>query len=207
MTQAGARWASTCALIALSAAAQLGGLVHLLRYDRAAIAAGEFWRLLTGNLVHLGTPHLLLNAVGLVLVAGLVGAHLRLGAWGFVLVVSSLAVTGGLWLAVPELQWYVGLSGVLHGLIAAGAAFGTASREERWFSVMVLLVLIAKLGWEQAAGAMPGSAEAAGGPVVVDAHLFGALGGLLATAVLAGMRRLATGDRSGPGDRSGTPGP
>ena len=36
-----------------------------LRYDRLAVAAGQWWRLFTGNYVHLGWTHVLLDAAGL----------------------------------------------------------------------------------------------------------------------------------------------
>ena len=39
-----------------------------LRYDRSAIAAGGWWRLLTAHIVHLDLHHLILNELGLVLV-------------------------------------------------------------------------------------------------------------------------------------------
>src|SRR5271169_3004971 len=39
----------------------------LLQYDRAAIGAGGWWRLLTAHLVHLDAHHLVLNELGLVL--------------------------------------------------------------------------------------------------------------------------------------------
>src|SRR5690606_21249305 len=38
-----------------------------LWYDRADIAAGQWWRLLTGNFVHLGWSHLWLNVGALVI--------------------------------------------------------------------------------------------------------------------------------------------
>jgi hypothetical protein len=37
---------------------------ELLRYERTAVLHGEYWRLLTGHLVHGSGQHLLLNAVG-----------------------------------------------------------------------------------------------------------------------------------------------
>ena len=40
----------------------------LLRFDRAGIAAGGWWRLLTAHIVHLDVHHLILNELGLVLV-------------------------------------------------------------------------------------------------------------------------------------------
>ena len=42
---------------------------NLLRYDRVLFQAGQGWRLLTACLVHLGWPHLALNATGLVLMS------------------------------------------------------------------------------------------------------------------------------------------
>lgn len=201
MTPRRARWIAVAGVVALACAAQAAGLVPALRYDRAAIAAGEAWRLLTGHLVHLGAMHLALNAAGLVLVAALVGPHMRLPAWGTAFVVSALAISAGLWLVAPGLDWYVGLSGVLHGLLVAGAAAAIGERRERLFAGTVLAAVAAKLVWEQTTGPTPGTAALAGGPVVVDAHLFGALGGL-ATA----LGRLAWRRATGPGNGS-LPGP
>ena len=38
-----------------------------LRYDRAALAAGELWRLFTAHVVHLNLRHALVNILGLAL--------------------------------------------------------------------------------------------------------------------------------------------
>ena len=55
-------------LLALDAVLGLGDSVsQLLRYDRSAIAAGGWWRLLTAHIVHLDVHHLILNELGLVL--------------------------------------------------------------------------------------------------------------------------------------------
>jgi len=88
---------------------------------------------------------------------------------------SSLFVGGGLYWFNPELIWYVGLSGVLHGLFIAG---GWQEYKHYGKSGALLLALIvAKLIWEQNMGAMPGSEAVSGGRVMVDAHLYGALSG------------------------------
>jgi len=76
------------------------------------------------------------------------------------------------------LTWYVGLSGVLHGLFIYGAI-----REIRFFpfsGYVLVLVLAGKLFWEYMNGAMPGSEEMTGGRVLVEAHLYGAMAGLVA---------------------------
>lgn len=149
-----------------------------LRYERANILHGEAWRLATGQLVHLGMSHLALNLAGLLLIGWLFAPVLRASQWLLLLAGSWLAICAGFLLLEPQLAWYVGLSGILHGLLL-GAAVLDRGLESR---VRILLIagILAKLAWEQWAGALPFTAEAAGGPVVVDAHLYGGLGGLFA---------------------------
>ena len=96
-----------------------------LSWDRAAITDIEIWRLVTGHLVHMGWPHFALNAVGLVLVWLLVGDRLATRSWLLVIVVTIAGTDLGFWYLEPELQWYVGMSGLLHGLLIAGLEPGT----------------------------------------------------------------------------------
>lgn len=153
-----------------------------LRYDRAAILDGQLWRLLSGHLVHLGLPHLVMNLAGLALIWMLVGHLLTPWQWAGVAVVCGLGVSGGLLAFNPELAWYVGLSGVLHGLLVCGClADLRTGRRSAW---LLLALVWAKLIWEQVAGPLPGSEAGAGGAVIVDAHLYGGLAGILAAAVL-----------------------
>lgn len=180
---------ATMGLALVCAVFQYSGATEILRYDRAAIAAGQIWRLVTGHLVHLGSGHLAVNVAGLALVALVVGRHLSLRAWAVTLLVCSLTTAVGLWWLSPGVRWYVGLSGVLHGLLVAGAAQGARRGPERQFNALVLAVVVAKLGWEQFMGALPGTNRLAGGAVIVDAHLFGAIGGLAMAALLAVLRR------------------
>ena len=166
---------------------QGAGLVELLRFDRGAIAEGQWWRLLSGNFVHLGTSHLSMNLVGLALVVALVWPGFGAAEWALLTLLSSLVVGAGLYRLNPEIGWYVGFSGTLHGLVAAGC-LADLRRYPR--SAALLLALVAgKLAWEQLAGALPGSEATAGGRVVVDAHLYGALGGAAVAAPLLLWRR------------------
>jgi len=157
-----------------------------LRYDRARIAAGEFWRLLTGHLVHLGVSHTLLNLAGLALVWILVGRAFGWKQWLWVMAGSVIAIDLGLWFGAPQLEWYVGLSGLLHGMLAAGIVAGVASRSGE--AVILAAGVTAKLAWEQFAGPLPGSEATSGGAVVVDAHLYGVVGGAIVTAALIRVR-------------------
>ena len=169
----------------LIAATALGGdaLRGAWRFDRAGIDAGEWWRLLTGHFVHLGWAHSALNLAGVVLAGALFASTRRTAEWAAVAVGSLAAISTWLYLARPDLDWYVGYSGVLHGVFVAGAlAWLVAGELEGW---LLAAFLVAKLYWEQRYGALPLSVTAAGGPVVIDAHLAGALGGLFVAAPLA----------------------
>jgi rhomboid family GlyGly-CTERM serine protease len=148
-----------------------------LRYDRAAVAAGELWRLVTGNFVHLSWTHLTLNLAGLLLGTWLFGADRRPAQWVLAAAVSAVAVNAGLFLLTPSVHWCVGLSGLLHGLMVVG--FGGWVLQGDRMAGWLLGVVLAKLMWEQLGGEMPWTEELAGGMVVTDAHLWGAVGGAL----------------------------
>ena len=153
----------------------------LLAYDRAAIATGELWRVFSAHFVHLGASHLALNLAGLGLVWYLVGHAYPQSVWAAIWLLSIGTVAAGLWLFEPQLAWYVGLSGVLHGLLAAGILGTLQNRAETW---ILGIALVGKLAWEQLAGPLPGSETSSGGTVIVDAHLFGALGGVLSAMLI-----------------------
>jgi rhomboid family GlyGly-CTERM serine protease len=184
-----AHWQVPVALAAASIAAELGGttLRGLLRFDREAIANGELWRLLTGHFVHLGVSHMLLNVGAMMLIWLLVGQGLNLHRWLMVIAACLAGIDLAFWYFDPQLSWYVGLSGLLHGMLAAGlvAQFRVAPRE----SLVLGCLLAGKIVYEQVAGAMPGSEFSAGGPVVVNAHLYGAIAGLVSGLLLRGRDR------------------
>jgi rhomboid family GlyGly-CTERM serine protease len=159
------------------------------RFEREPLADLELWRLVSGHLVHLGTSHFMLNVAGLILVWILVGQAFAFRDWLTVTMSSIVAIDIGLWLLSPALQWYVGLSGVLHGLLAAGVVAGLKTRSID--AIFLGIALLGKLAYEQFAGPLPGSQAAAGDTVVVDAHLYGAIGGAIAAAVLIRVWRSA----------------
>jgi rhomboid family GlyGly-CTERM serine protease len=165
------------ALVAVVLQAGGAGVRETLAYQRAGIDAGQLWRLVTGHLVHLGWSHLAYNLAGLVLIGWLVGRAFDAWRWAGIVAASIIVINIGFRILNPALEWYVGMSGVLHGVLAGGVLAGVLARDREAF---VLAVIIAgKLAWEQWAGPIPGSESASGGPVVVDAHLYGAVGGLL----------------------------
>ena len=164
-----------CILIQLASPAAFAAL----RYERSAIAAGEWWRLLSAHLTHLNAAHLLVNMAGVVLVWGLVVEEFSARQWLLVLLLATAAIDTGLWWLNPAIGWYVGASGLLHGLLLAGFVSGLARRDP--VALIGLPILLAKLFIEQRGAAL---GITAGLPVVSVAHLYGVAGGAVAGAIL-----------------------
>jgi rhomboid family GlyGly-CTERM serine protease len=160
-----------------------------LQYQQNLVKTGQWWRLISAHLVHLGWAHLTMNLAGLILIWHLFVSperspticvfHLPLLALGTAL--------GLLWLN-PELSWYRGLSGVLHGLIVISLLH--QMRDQPGFSLLLLLLIAAKIAWEQFTGPTPGSEAWISGKVIVDAHLYGGISGGILWAVELGYKRL-----------------
>jgi rhomboid family GlyGly-CTERM serine protease len=162
-----------CALLAL---VEAGGepLRNALSYQRAAIAAGEWWRVLTAHIVHLDAGHATLNGLGLVLMWALFARDYSPLRWLAIYWVSALAISLGLYVFDPQIEWYVGASGALHGVMTAGTLAHLRRGDlDGW---ILAIFIIAKLSYEQFAGQMPFAGAA---NTVVDAHLYGAIGGLV----------------------------
>ena len=155
-----------------------------LSYERDALAAGQIWRVLSAHLVHLDARHLAMNVAAFLLLAALYGRTLRMRDWFLAGLISAVAISAGLYFFVPEVTGYVGLSGVLHGLWAAGAI--SIARESRLEAALSLVALGAKLLLERRFGPLGG--HLAGINVILPAHGLGALGGLAAALALRSAR-------------------
>ncbi len=170
---------ATCALLLLPELAGDGGRA-LLRYDRVGLAAGQWWRLLTAHVVHLDFEHAALNSLGLVLMWALFARDYKPRQWLLIVLVAVAAIDTGLWLRDSTVAWYVGSSGALHGVMAAGTVAHLRRRDLDGWILATFIVL--KLSYEQSTGALPFADGGAG--VVVDAHLYGALAGVAVATFL-----------------------
>jgi rhomboid family GlyGly-CTERM serine protease len=175
-------------VLLLVSQALAGSQLEGWRYERAAIRSGEGWRLVTAHLVHYDATHLAWNLLGLGLVAWLFAREYGTRGWLVILAASTAAVDLGFLVFEPRLQWYVGFSGVLHGLMAAGL-LAWLLRGPDVLTLLVAALFVAKLGWEHFAGALPFTAGTLGLPVIHQAHTYGAIGGLLAGAALCWRRQ------------------
>lgn len=144
-----------------------------LAYDRSLIAAGEYWRLLTGNLVHLGWYHWFLNEMGLVVLVLLCPEKLSPQVWARRVLFLSLGMATCLYFFVPGLGSYVGMSGVIHGLFVLGLMPQVMKKDLIAFGCIAYL--LGKIAYELYAGAPVSDEQAIGGSVVVESHLYGSL--------------------------------
>lgn len=163
-----------------------GAAREALGYQREALSRGEAWRALTAHFVHLDLLHAALNAMGVVLVWALFARDYPPRWWFVIYVGTCLGVSAGLWFFSPDVPWYVGASGALHGVMTAGTLAHLRRGDlDGW---ILAVCLTAKLAYEQFAGALPfaGSAD-----TIVDAHLYGALAGVLFGWLAGGKRQSA----------------
>lgn len=154
----------------------------LLAYDRYALQGWETWRVITGNLVHTNGYHLLLNLAGLTLLWLLFAEHFSIFLFLKIFIWCCLGTSLGIYWYSPDLIWYAGLSGALHGVFAWGACRDiTKNIFSGW---LLLLGVLVKVIYEQFAGSATSMAELIDANVAVDAHLYGTVSGILLFAVM-----------------------
>jgi len=155
------------------------GAGELFEYDRARLAAGEVWRLFTCHFVH-WTPEHLLWDLGTVVVLATCCAPLGLRRLGLALGVAAIAVPLAVWMALPSMVHYRGLSGLASALFAllAVAVLRRAMAEGRhgltFAAAAALVAFAAKLVWELATASPVFVGPGSGFVAVPLAHLIGA---------------------------------
>ncbi|HED33631.1 MAG TPA: rhombosortase [Gammaproteobacteria bacterium] len=161
------------------------------RFDRQLIEQWQLWRLLSGHLTHLNWSHFWLNMAGMFMVAYFFSEYKTTGYWAGALLFIALGCSAGLMLD-NQLDRYVGLSGVLHGLFIIGGRWELTRHKAS--GAVLLVLIVGKLIWEQLYGALPGSESMTGGRVAVNAHLYGAIAGMVYLGVIGQVSRWWQGD-------------
>jgi rhomboid family GlyGly-CTERM serine protease len=91
-------------------------IADALIFDRVAIDAGQWWRLLSGNFVHLSAAHFAIDVLALLAVGTLaeVRGERRLGP---VYLVAGLATGLMLYWQLPQFRYFGGLSGIVSAAV------------------------------------------------------------------------------------------
>lgn len=149
----------------------------LLRYENSVFQNGEWWRLFSGHFVHNGWTHLLLNLAGIWILYLLFPRLFSPFALSITIPLLAFGASIGLFLFSPDVSWYVGLSGVIHGLIIMGALLCFSSNTK--LSIVLLVGVTAKLFLEQVFPDTLMMNHIVNGRIIFDAHLYGAITGAI----------------------------
>ncbi len=168
-------------VIALIAFIFDGQVSDQLIYNRNAVMTGEYWRLITGHFFHSNGNHFMLNAAAVALLWALHGQNYRHKNYLMVFLVSAIICSLGMYWFSGHIVLYVGLSGVLHGFFVWGALMDIKHKEKTGY--ILLIGVIVKIIHEQVYGASAEVESLIAASVATDAHLYGAIGGLLAFLV------------------------
>ena len=173
-----------------------------LDYRREFVAAGQAWRLVTAHAMHLSIGHAILDIGALLIVAWIFGRTLDFARQLVATIAAVACIGASLWFLHPEVDRYVGLSGILHAWFVMGCVLWMIEpgpSDERvarraWGAALLTAVLV-KLVLESRDGAFwLGTADF---DVVTAAHRAGAMAGLLCGVVVGVVsRRPARADAS-----------
>lgn len=148
---------------------------QLLAYQRESLASGELWRLITGHLLHSNLYHLLLNGGGLLIIMLLHASYQRQLALLWQLLFTAIVISSLMYWRQPDIQQYVGLSGVLHGLLFFGALLDIKTAKTG--GVLLTLGILAKVTYEQYQGPDAELSQLINATVAIDAHWYGVIAG------------------------------
>ena len=155
-------------------------------YQYSLIQQGQIWRLITGHILHTNGYHLTLNLAVLWMLWGIHGHYYSFNKILVLFLISGITCSAGLFYFSPTITQYVGLSGVLHGLFVFGAVMDiyrkdtiTGKAPHRLSGLLMLLAVTFKLIHEQWFGASQQVSQLIAANVAIDAHLWGAIGGLI----------------------------
>ena len=146
------------------------------------VSNGQYWRLLTANLVHFGWAHTFMNVAALILCTLALLSEISPLKYLCLLMVCGLTVGIGIYCFNPEYQPYAGLSGAIHGLIVAGILL---TRDyPLWVRIVAGVILIGKLINENNSYYEANDLQMLiDVKIAVESHLYGAIGGLVCAVV------------------------
>ncbi|MFT4654417.1 MAG: rhomboid family GlyGly-CTERM serine protease [Patiriisocius sp.] len=148
----------------------------VLAFHREQAIAGNWWQWISAHFMHNNFIHYGVNMIGLVLLWLLHGEYASVKSFSLNFVLMSVSISLCIYFLSPSLIWYVGMSGVLHGLLAWGVAIDIYLKRKTGYLLFVGLVI--KLVDEQFFASSSFMASLIEVGVAIDAHLYGAIIGL-----------------------------
>lgn len=164
---------------------------HALLFDHEKISDGEYWRLISGNLVHINLPHLVMNSLGTLLLLFLFKEHINNLELIIFLLLAATSIGIGLYFFSPDIQRYTGFSGILYGCFFYLASL-SIYRKNYHYGIPVVIVLCGKTIYEALRDTpKPSNQLLVDIPVAIDAHIYGLFCGLMYFLALVLIKRNA----------------
>lgn len=164
------------AIMVVTLVLQYPDFKEYLVLDRDLFLSGQYWRLITGNIVHTNIYHWLMNILALFLMFVIFKPKIKeFEIIGFVL---SVLVGTGIIIGT-EIETYYGLSGMLHGVFAYYVIKDFFANKEKRTSLIMATLLVIKLVSEQIWDINTGTELIIQANVATEAHLYGALSGVI----------------------------
>lgn len=141
---------------------------------------GEWYRVITGQLLHTNLNHFLLNSSGLILVWALHGEYYSVKHY-LILMLLCLTLVGITLMFFANYSHYAGLSGVLHSLLIYGGIIDITKQEKTGW--LLLTGIGIKVAYENIVGASEQTEQLIGAAVATEAHLIGVIVGCIAAVI------------------------
>ena len=193
-----ARHAPRIALLLAAAAVAVfasDALTRWFEYDRAAIATGQIWRLLTSQWTHWNFDHLFWDALAFAIL-GVLCERISRRAFVACVSLSAIAIPAVVWSLEPGLASYRGLSGIDSALFILLVALVARQclADGRWGTAVAVALCLAAFATKTAVEIFASvtvfvDSHAAGFVVVPLAHIVGAAIGAAVAVMTNGPAR------------------
>jgi rhomboid family GlyGly-CTERM serine protease len=171
-------------IIVLLVLFSLQSIQSSLIFDHEKIVNGEYWRLISGNFVHVSYLHTLMNAFGILLLRQLFKEHLKTNELITFLPLAGISIGTGLYVFSPDIQKYAGFSGILYGYFFYTACLSIYHKNYH-YGVPVVIVVCGKTFYEKFLVTPSTTTEAFFDmPIAIDAHLYGLIFGFIYFLIL-----------------------
>lgn len=149
-----------------------------LNLEASKVTQGDVWRLFTGNFVHFGWAHSLMNLAAFMIFAFALANVFSVARFIGLILFCCTTVGAGIYFLNPEYATYAGLSGAIHGFFVAGLLAN--KRHAFWLNGVFIALLFGKVILEHQTNYQATELQSLL-PVEVayDAHLYGAIAGLI----------------------------
>ena len=150
----------------------------LLSLERAKVADGELWRIFSSNFVHFGWAHTLMNLAAFLIAVFILIDSISPARFIGLITVCCFSVGVGIYYLNPEYAVYAGLSGSIHGFLIAGLMLN--KRHVYWVNGIFIVLIFGKIFYEHQTDYQATELQSLlPVPVAYDAHLYGAIAGLV----------------------------